>query len=663
MPQRTMTAEHQGNGWDDGLIARRALIDDVPTGRATELATAVPAPAHGAEAPEDRALQTRLGALRELIGLSRARLEASALTDAGKVIDEATARHRLPRTYTTVAIAGATGSGKSTLFNAMAGANLSETGVRRPTTANAVACSWPAGKGRGGDGLLERLAIPVRARRRAHVPDPALRGLILLDLPDHDSIAPDHREQVDRLLGLVDAVIWVVDPEKYADALFHERYLRAFAGHAEVSIVVLNQADRLPGEAVDAVLDDLRRLLDESGVALGEHGEPGAGVLAVSALTGQGVPELRQLVGELVGGRSAAAKRLAADVDGVTRRLRPLYVGEGAESPAGLTQRTREDFEDRLAQAVGAQAAGQAAERGWLRRADRACGTPWAQLARRMAFRQAQRRGEPPALLARRLAGDPAPAVSRPGLEQAVRELAEDASRGLPLPWSTAVHDAAWRGAQGLPRALESSLARPPEQADSDKSTRRQKQEKEEGKEKRGKSDKPDRPRRWFARHRQPELTVLKPPPGAVPAAPLPTGPANPALQLPRPGWWSVAAFGQALLLAAQLLGVSWLLAALVGLPVAGRWLPLVLLLGGSVGGPLLAWTCRLAARGPAHSWGRKEEWRLRRLAAEAGQSHVLEPVAAELMRYREVREQYAIAASPTGSAEDPIPPAVMSEG
>ncbi|MFG2734039.1 GTPase [Streptomyces harbinensis] len=676
MPQRTMTAEAQGNGWDDGLIARRALIDDAPPGRSTELATAVPAPAHGAEAPEDRALHTRLGALRELIGLSRARLEAGVLAEAGKVLDEAAARDRLPRTYTTVAIAGATGSGKSTLFNAMAGANLSETGVRRPTTANAVACSWPAGKGRGGDGLLERLAIPVRARRRAHVPDPALRGLILLDLPDHDSIAPDHREQVDRLLGLVDAVIWVVDPEKYADAVFHERYLRAFAGHAEVSIVVLNQADRLPGDAVDAVLDDLRRLLDERGIALSEHGEPGAGVLAVSALTGQGVPELRQLVGDLVGGRSAAAKRIAADVDGVARRLRPLYVGEEAESPAGLTQRTREDFEERLALAVGAQAAGQAAERGWLRRADRACGTPWAQLARRMAFRQAQRRGEPPALLARRLAGDPPPAVSRPALEQAVRELAEDASHGLPLPWSTAVHDAAWRGAQGLPRALETALARPPAREDGDMSTSRQKKKGTaegnpgtQGTEEKTRPEKPGRTvaaagrgRRWFARHRQPELTVLKPPPGTVPAPPVPTGPAAPALQLPRPGWWSVAAFGQAMLLAAQLLGVSWLLAALIGFPVAGRWLPLALLLGGSVGGPLLAWTCRLAARGPAHSWGRKEEWRLRRLAAEAGQSHVLEPVAAELLRYREVREQYAIAASPTGSADDPIPPAVLSE-
>ena len=61
------------------------------------------------------------------------------------------------------------------------------------------------------------------------------------------------------------------------------------AGHAEVTFVVLNQIDRLPGEAADQVLDDLRRLLDEDGIALGEYGEPGATVLALSALTGDGV--------------------------------------------------------------------------------------------------------------------------------------------------------------------------------------------------------------------------------------------------------------------------------------------------------------------------------------------------------------------------------------
>ncbi|ONK14223.1 GTPase [Streptomyces sp. MP131-18] len=539
---------------------------------------------------DDGALRVRLGALRELVGLSRTRLDDDVLAEAGRVLDEASARERLPRTYTTVAIAGATGSGKSTLFNALAGAQLSEAGVRRPTTATAVSCTWDAGREQGPDGLLERLGIPARARRRAHVVDTGLRGLILLDLPDHDSVDTAHRDQVDRLLALVDAVIWVVDPEKYADAVLHERYLRAFAGHADVSLIVLNQTDRLSGEAVDAVLDDLRRLLDERGVALGEHGEPGAGVLAVSALTGDGVAELRRQVGELVTARTAAGRRLAADVDGVARRLGPVYIADAAEAPPGLTAHAREDFEDGLAVAVGAQAGGQAAERGWLRRADRACGTPWGQVLRRLAAHQAERRGEPPALAAKRLRAAGPPVVARAQVEQAVRQLAADASEGLPEPWAKAVRDAAGHGAAGLPRALESALE------------------------------------------------------------------ANPAAPQPRPRWWSAAAAGQAVLLAAQFLGLCWLVTAFVGQPVVGRWLPLALLLGGSVGGPLLAWGCRIAARGPARAWGQQEEWRLRRLAADRGHSQVLEPVAAELLRYREVRERYVIAASADGGTGVSVP-------
>ncbi len=558
------------------------------------VAPTIPAAFHPPAAPgrpsSPAALGRRLTALRELLGLSRTRLAgahghgAAELAAAAQVLDEAAARGRLPREYTTVAIAGATGSGKSTLFNALAGAQLSEAGVRRPTTASAYSCTWDAAKPADGpDGLLERLGIPARARRRAHRVDPGLRGLILLDLPDHDSLDATHRQQADRLLALVDAVIWLVDPEKYADALLHEHYLRAFADHAEISMIVLNQADRLPGEALDAVLHDLRRLLDERGVALGEHGEPGARVLAVSALTGDGVGELRAELAQLVVGRSAAARRLVADVDGLARRLRPLYVAADGAAPAGLSEEAREGFEDRLAGAVGAPAAGQAAERAWLRRADRACGTPWSGLLRRLAVHQAERRGEPPALAAKRLRAADPPAVSRPDVERAVRQLVADASVGLPEPWAEAVGEAAWRGAAALPRALESALG---------------------------------------------EQT---------------TG------VLPRPRWWSAAAVGQAALLAAQLLGLCWLLTALIDQPAVGRWLPLALLAGGALAGPLLAWGCRIAARGPARAFGQQETWRLRRLAADRGHSHVLEPVVAELLRYREVRERYVIVGSPNG--------------
>src|SRR5206468_1274675 len=72
-----------------------------------------------------------------------------------------------------------------------------------------------------------------------------LRGLVLLDLPDFDSVETAHRVEVDRLLALVDLVVWVLDPQKYADEVVHRRYLSQFREHHDITVVVLNQADKL----------------------------------------------------------------------------------------------------------------------------------------------------------------------------------------------------------------------------------------------------------------------------------------------------------------------------------------------------------------------------------------------------------------------------------
>ncbi|WUH48141.1 50S ribosome-binding GTPase [Streptomyces sp. NBC_00443] len=553
--------------WDDGLIARR-----VNESAGQEQPAVVEPRASGAQVVTplayDGALRSRLDALRELVGLSRTRLDNRTLSEAGRVLDEAAARRRLSGQHTVVAIAGATGSGKSQLFNALAGVTISETGVRRPTTASPLACSWSD----GAVGLIERLGIPPRLRRRPAqnaAADGQLRGLVLVDLPDHDSAAVQHREQVDRVLALVDAVIWVVDPEKYADAVLHERYLRPMAGHAEIMFVVLNQVDRLPGEATDQVLDDLRRLLDEDGIALGEHGEPGAVVLALSALTGEGVGELREALGQFVAERGSAARRISADVDAAGWRLRPVYA---ARRRTGLSEEARDEFSARLADAIGATAAGEAAERAWLRNANRACGTPWLRL-----WRWYQDRGEPTTgRLSVRTQTDEE-ATARQRVEQAVRTVADRASAGLPTPWAQAVRESAVRGAQGLPEALDELAAR----------------------------------------------------------AGLPPG------RPPRPGWWPAAVLVQASMTILQVIGGLWLVGQIVGVMAPNLGVPVLLMTAGIVGGPLVEWGCRMAARGPARRYGLEAERRLREAAAGCGRARVLDPVASELLRYREVREQY----------------------
>ncbi|WP_262058091.1 YfjP family GTPase [Streptomyces sp. STR69] len=576
-PKDPTDPEEATGSWDDGLIARRvnettaaqqAAAVEIRASRTQAAHTAhhtahVPAPL-----AYDGPLRSRLDALRELVGLSRTRLDSGTLAEAGRVLDEAAARRRLSGQHTVVAIAGATGSGKSQLFNALAGVAISETGVRRPTTAAPIACSWSDGAAT----LIDRIGIPGRLRRRplqSAEMEAQLRGLVLVDLPDHDSAAVAHREQVDRVLALVDAVIWVVDPEKYADAILHERYLRPMAGHAEVMFVVLNQIDRLPGEAADQVLDDLRRLLDEDGIALGEYGEPGATVLSLSALTGDGIPELREVLGQFVADRGAAARRISADVDAAAWRLRPVYA---TGRRTGLSEEARDEFAARLADSVGATAAGEAAERAWLRNANRACGTPWLRLWRWYNDRREPTTGRLPV---RAQADEEATARQR--VEQAVRTVADRASGGLPAPWAQAVREAAVRGAQGLPEALDELAAR----------------------------------------------------------AGLPVG------RPPRPGWWPAAVLAQASMTILQVVGGLWLLGQIIGFMAPNLGVPVLLMVAGIIGGPLVEWSCRMAARGPARRYGLDAERRLREAAAGCGRARVLDPLAAELLRYREVREQY----------------------
>ncbi|NEA20872.1 ATP-binding protein, partial [Streptomyces halstedii] len=90
-----------------------------------------------------------------------------------------------------------------------------------------------------------------------------------------------------------------------------------------------------------------------------------------------------------------------------------------------------------------------------------------------------------------------------------------------------------------------------------------------------------------------------------------------------------------------QIFGGLWLLGQIVGVLEPGLIIPALLMLAGVVGGPLVEWSCAAAARGPARRYGQEAERRLRDAAAACGRARVLDPVAAELARYREVRERY----------------------
>jgi len=261
-------------------------------------------------------LPTRLAALATLAEIAQDRsgpggFSPELVGDAESLLTRAGERLRLSAAHTVVTLAGGTGSGKSSLFNALAGANFSPAAVTRPATRNAHACVWGM---QGAAPLLDWLGVERRYRyARASALDAgetALNGLLLLDLPDHDSVAAGAATAVDRLVSLADLMVWVLDPQKYADAAVHNRFLSKLARHGNVTTVVLNQADLLTPQQAEDCEEDLRRLLDSEG-----HGE--ARVLLVSALTGSGLGELRQILADAVSARQTAADRIAADIDSI----------------------------------------------------------------------------------------------------------------------------------------------------------------------------------------------------------------------------------------------------------------------------------------------------------------------------------------------------------
>jgi 50S ribosome-binding GTPase len=296
--------------------------------------------------PQAAPLPERLAALQRALALAGDRFSAADTGPARAVLERA--RQRLGRspTHTVVALAGGTGSGKSSLFNAVVGTPLSPVGARRPSTEEPIACIWgPIGpEDPQVASLLDWLGIPPRSRlsHRSSLDqqhdDPELTGLILIDLPDHDTVRTEHLPGIGRVIDNADLVLWVVDPQKYADAALHERYLSRLSGRDAALAVVMNQLDRIEAATAATLGADLRRLLQEDGLG-------GAAVLAASAATGGGLPSLRKLLVDRVSAQQASVLRLDAELRSVVVNLRqslgstphPVTNREAGDLVANLT--------------------------------------------------------------------------------------------------------------------------------------------------------------------------------------------------------------------------------------------------------------------------------------------------------------------------------------
>jgi len=139
------------------------------------------------DAAERAGMSARLAALSRLVDIGWARrgqdgFSEELLSEASDLLDRAGRRLMLSSNHTVVSLAGGTGSGKSSLFNQLAGADFSTVGVTRPVTRDAHACVW----GVAGSGpLMEWLGVPRRYRYARSSAlghgEQSLAGLVLLE--------------------------------------------------------------------------------------------------------------------------------------------------------------------------------------------------------------------------------------------------------------------------------------------------------------------------------------------------------------------------------------------------------------------------------------------------------------------------------------------------
>jgi energy-coupling factor transporter ATP-binding protein EcfA2 len=285
----------------------------------------------------------------DLLDLAIGRAEGIAADDDIKAATGVAARVRDRRGFLgdtlVIALAGGTGSGKSSLLNAIAGRRIAETGVLRPTTEEALA--WiPEDPEPGLLQLLDRLEIGARFEQSI------LPKLAIIDLPDHDSIVLQHHQIVERLLPEVDAVVWVFDPQKYRDPMIHDHFIARLLEYQEQFLFVLNQIDLLGQHDSSQIRADLIRSLQEDGVTAPRVFDLAADPPGMSPLN---IDPLRDYLADQLDAKAVATGKLVGDIRRAGRQLR-TQTGLDAGSGVGFEERwpsVRSSVVQALAEGVG----------------------------------------------------------------------------------------------------------------------------------------------------------------------------------------------------------------------------------------------------------------------------------------------------------------------
>ncbi len=378
-------------------------------------------------APVD--LPAQLASLGAAVVIADGRLDPVNVERARAVLDKADARLRHGTTHTLVALLGATGSGKSSMANAIAGSDIATTGVRRPTTSSTLGLIWGE---HDATPLLDWLEVGNRHLVSRSAPSASsLAGMVLLDVPDHDSVAVSHRLEMERIAEHADLLLWVTDPEKYADEAMHH-YLRLLSRHGAVTLMLLNKADRLSTDELAACIDDLKRLLRNDGID-----QPT--VFAVSATNGDGLEAVRRQLASTVEEQRAMVQRLAGDI-----ALAAEAIGDQTPPPPApaVSDDTARRLAVDLAGASGVEVVADASAAAYRKTAAQRTGWPPTRWVRRLRPDPLRRLHLEPGNRGR--SSLPAPSGAQTArAAAAIREVADAASNGMPEPWPTLFRDAA----------------------------------------------------------------------------------------------------------------------------------------------------------------------------------------------------------------------------
>ena len=465
-----------------------------------------------------------VASLKDAISYGEGRVPETVLLDAAETLERLSQRRELSTEHTVIGFFGATGSGKSTLFNAIAGQNIALSAPTRPTTSTVQAAIWEA---EGSEELLDWLGIDKRVYPQTQAlaaegeasdgngagkhnkaggaaapnavtePAPGLfnrirravggrgemrtrtGGLILLDMPDFDSVTTTNRDLAARMMRYVDVLVWVVDPQKYADAVIHRDFMVPLAASGAQALCVLNQADKLAPAEVPAVLASLTRLLQAEGTEAHLLAAP----IAVSARTGEGVDVLRDLLAQVAAAKSLSLQRTDAQLHATASQLRTYAGGEGTVLAGAYAL----DAEQKLVKACYASSQAeqvlQAATASYRRTAGQHTGwilTRWmsrlkADPLRRLHLGQQEETKSTskaeksagmlgsdienaPELVASSL--PPLSAAQKSGMANAVRQYSKQMAARIDEPWKRSMKEAALSREAELPELLERDMVR-----------------------------------------------------------------------------------------------------------------------------------------------------------------------------------------------------------